>query len=117
MREAVLEFKKLAKRLNTDRVESELLRAKMEKNTEEIKILEAAIRLAISNSRENAARCVANFLHARALNLTMSLVVNDSQPFILCIVHRILMEISDSSNSSEEYLAMSIGRASRRISL
>lgn len=83
LRDAVLEFKKLPKRLHTDQVELELLRTEMENNTEEIRSQEAAIRFVISNSRENAARCLATILHNRALNLTTSLVVNDSVFFSL----------------------------------
>jgi hypothetical protein len=95
LRNAVISCKKLSKRLHTDRVQLELLRTETEKNSGEIRILEAAIRLAISNSRENAARCLATILYGRALNLSRRSVVNDSQRFYSLYHPHNFMIISD----------------------
>jgi hypothetical protein len=82
LRNAILEFKKLTTTLNTDLVELEQLRTEMEKKSEDIRTREAAVFLAISNSRENAARCLAKMLRGRVLNLTTSLVVSHSTSFL-----------------------------------
>jgi hypothetical protein len=76
LQNAIFELKTLSNTINTDRVEVEQLRTLIESLNEDVRTQELAIRLAVSNSRENAVRCLATVLHGRVLNLTTILVVS-----------------------------------------
>lgn len=82
LREVIFSVRNQSKTLTVDRAELDRLRSEADKSGEDVRNLQAAIRLSQASSRETRARCVATFLSNRVISLTRNLTVGVADPLI-----------------------------------